>query len=218
MLLLHHDRLAMARMPVARKEEGGSMAFLRSSAVWMCFLFFFMFSMVLGVIQTFAPTASGKLHGVDVATVALCLTLYMVGNAGGMVLGGFLVKDPTRCDKVVARAFAGAACVALALALLPVPALLVPVMFVLMGFATGTAGPSRDLLVKRATPPGSTGRVYGVVYGGLDVGQAITPLIFGLLMDHGEFRGVLLGLALIQASMIFSAFRVSRVGQKALAA
>ena len=28
----------------------------------------------------------------------------------------------------------------------------------------------------------------------------------------------LLGLALIQASMIFSAFRVSRVGQKALAA
>lgn len=213
-LLLHHDRLAMMRLPAARKAEGGSMAFLKSPAVWMCFLFFFMFSMVLGVIQTFAPTASGKLHGVDVPTVALCLTLYMVGNAGGMVLGGFMVKDPTRCDTVVARAFTGAACVALALAFLPVPAIVVPVMFVLMGFATGTAGPSRDLLVKQATPPGSTGRVYGVVYGGLDVGQAITPLIFGLLMDHGQFRGVLLGLALIQASMIFSAFRVSSVGRR----
>jgi MFS family permease len=94
------------------------------------------------------------------------------------------------------------------------PAWLVPVMFGLMGFASGTAGPSRDLLVKQSTPPGATGRVYGVVYGGLDVGQALTPLIFGLLMDHGQFRGVLLGLALVQALLIFSAFRVRSVGRR----
>lgn len=217
-LLLNHRTLAQVRVAVARKDSGGSFAFLKSPAVWTCFGFFFMFSMVLGVVQTFAPTASGKLHGVDVATVALCLSLYMVGNAGGMVLGGFLVRDPTRCDKVVARAFAAAACVALVLALLPVPAALVPPLFVLMGFATGTAGPSRDLLIKQATPPGSTGRVYGVVYGGLDIGQAVTPLIFGVLMDHGQFQGVLLGLALIQASMIFSVFRVSSIGRRSAVA
>jgi MFS family permease len=64
------------------------------------------------------------------------------------------------------------------------------------------------LLVKRTTPANASGRVYGVVYGGLDVGQAVTPLIFGLLMDHGQFRGVLIGMALLQITLIFSAFRL----------
>jgi hypothetical protein len=36
----------------------------------------------------------------------------------------------------------------------------------------------------------------------------VTPLIFGLLMDHGQFRGVLIGMALLQITLIFSAFRL----------
>ena len=218
-LLFNHGRLAYTPVAVVKKAEGRSMDFLKEPAVWMCFAFFFMFAMVLGVVQAFAPGATRELHGVALATMALCLTIYMCGSAGGMVLGGFLIKDPMRCERVVAVGFAFAAVVAVALALLPMPAWLVPVMFGLMGFASGTAGPSRDLLVKQSTPPGATGRVYGVVYGGLDVGQAITPLIFGLLMDHGQFRGVLLGLALVQALLILSAFRVRSVGRRqALAA
>jgi MFS transporter, FSR family, fosmidomycin resistance protein len=213
-LLFNHGRLAYTPVAAVKKAEGGSMDFLKEPAVWMCFAFFFMFAVVLGVVQAFAPGATRELHGVALATMALCLTIYMCASAGGMVLGGFLIKDPMRCERVVAVGFAFAACVAVALALLPMPAWLVPVMFGLMGFASGTAGPSRDLLVKQSTPPGATGRVYGVVYGGLDVGQALTPLIFGLLMDHGQFRGVLLGLALVQAMLIFSAFRVRSVGRR----
>lgn len=213
-LLFNHKRLAYKPVAAIKKAEGGSMDFLKEPAVWTCFAFFFMFAMVLGVVQAFAPGATRELHGVALATMALCLTIYMCASAAGMVLGGFLIKDPMRCERVVAAGFAFAACVALGLALLPMPAWLVPVMFGLMGFASGTAGPSRDLLVKQSTPPGATGRVYGVVYGGLDVGQAITPLIFGLLMDHGQFRGVLLGLALVQALLIFSAFQVRSVGRR----
>ena len=65
-----------------------------------------------------------------------------------------------------------------------------------MGFASGIAGPSRDLLVKKSTPDNATGRVYGVVYSGLDIGQAMAPLVFGALMDHQQYRGVWLGLVL----------------------
>lgn len=213
-LLFNHKRLAYTPVAVVKKADGGSTDFLKEPAVWTCFAFFFMFAMVLGVVQAFAPGATRELYGVALTTMALCLTIYMCASAAGMVLGGFLIKDPMRCERVVAAGFAFAACVAVALALLPMPAWLVPVMFGLMGFASGTAGPSRDLLVKQSTPPGATGRVYGVVYGGLDVGQAITPLIFGLLMDHGQFRGVLLGLALVQALLIFSAFRVRSVGRR----
>jgi sugar phosphate permease len=106
-----------------------------------------------------------------------------------------------------------AAGVALVLAFSPLPTWMVPVLFGLMGVASGTAGPSRDLLVKQSTPVNATGRVYGVVYGGLDVGQAITPLIFGLLMDYGQFRGVLIGLALVQCTLIFSAFKLRSVSR-----
>jgi MFS family permease len=128
-----------------------------------------------------------------------------------MVIGGFLVKDPSRCDKVVAAAFTVAATLALVLAFSPLPTWMVPVVFALMGLTSGTAGPSRDLLVKQSTPANASGRVYGVVYGGLDVGQAITPLIFGLLMDHGQFRGVLIGLAVVQCTLIFGALRLRSV-------
>jgi MFS family permease len=155
-LLFNHGRLAYTPVAVVKKAEGGSMDFLKEPAVWMCFAFSFMFAMVLGVVQAFAPGATRELHGVALATMALCLTIYMCGSAGGMVLGGFLIKDPMRCERVVAVGFAFAACVAVALALLPMPAWLVPVMFGLMGFASGTAGPSRDLLVKQSTPPGAT--------------------------------------------------------------
>ena len=60
--------------------------------------------------------------------------------------------------------------------------------------------------------------MYGVVYSGLDIGQAISPLIFGVLMDHGQFRGVLIGLAVVQAVLIASAFNVRRVRRTALVA
>jgi FSR family fosmidomycin resistance protein-like MFS transporter len=84
------------------------------------------------------------------------------------------------------------------------------------GFSSGIAGPSRDLLVKRSTPDNASGRVYGVVYAGLDIGQAVSPLIFGAMMDHGQYRGVLLGLALMQCVLIASAFNVRKVRRTAL--
>ena len=106
----------------------------------------------------------------------------------------------------------------LLLALGSFPAWVVPVLFGVMGFSSGIAGPSRDLLVKRSTPDNASGRVYGVVYAGLDIGQAASPLIFGAMMDHGQYRGVLLGLALMQGVLIASAFNVRRVRRTALPA
>jgi MFS transporter, FSR family, fosmidomycin resistance protein len=212
-LLLNHDRLHIEVKPATQDDADGNFDFLRLPAVWLCFLFFFLFATVLGVVQAFAPEASRQLHDIPLASVALCLTVYMIGSACGMVVGGFLVQDPRRSDKVVALAFVVAAGMALVLAFSPLPTWMVPVLFGLMGVASGTAGPSRDLLVKQSTPVNATGRVYGVVYGGLDVGQAVTPLIFGLLMDYGQFRGVLIGLALVQCTLIFSAFKLRSVSR-----
>ena len=163
-----------------------------------------------------AKTESASISSsVPVALAAMCLTVYMVASAGGMVLGGFLAADPSRCERVVGVGFGLAACVAVALAFAHLPGAVVPVLFGVMGFCAGIAGPSRDLLVKRSTPEGSTGRVYGIVYSGLDIGQALSPLLFGLLLDQGRYTAVLLGLAVVQGVLIASAFNVRRVRRTA---
>ena len=218
-LWFNRDTLALPATVPARStapRAGGNFGFLHIPSVWMCFGFFFFYALVLSVIQAFAPEAARQLHGVPVALAALCLTVYMVCSAGGMVLGGFLAADSSRCERVVATGFGIAALIALAIGFAPVPALAVPALFGAMGFASGIAAPSRDLLVKRSSPENATGRVYGVVYSGLDIGQAVSPLIFGSLMDRHQYQGVWLGLVLLQAILILSAFNVTRVRRTVL--
>jgi FSR family fosmidomycin resistance protein-like MFS transporter len=221
LLALQREKLALRPASTAAAHASqaveGAYTFLRIPAVWMCFAFFFFYAVVLSVIQAFAPEAARHLHDVPVAMVAACLTIYMVCAAGGMVLGGFLAADPARCERIVAAGFGIAALVALAIGFAPVPALAVPALFGAMGFASGIAGPSRDLLVKRSTPENATGRVYGVVYAGLDIGQAAAPLLFGALMDAQRYQGVWLGLVIAQAILIASAFNVRKVRRTAAA-
>ncbi len=221
LLWLHRDTLSLDVTPAAKTTSEGaddmSLAFLAIPAVWMCFAFFLLYAMALSVVQSFAPEAARQLHDVPVHLAAICLTVYMVCAAAGMVAGGFLATDPARSERIVGIGFGLAALIALTLALADVPAMVVPVLFGLMGLVTGSSGPSRDLLVKRSAPDNATGRVYGVVYSGLDIGQAIAPLLIGPLMDQGRYRTVWLALVLVQGVLIVSAFRVSRVRRVARA-
>ena len=207
-------------LPVAQTSAAAgesSLAFLKIPAVWMCFGFFFFYAGALSIVQSFAPESARQLHAVPAPWAAVCLSVYMVCSAAGMVLGGFLASDPERCERIVGMAFGLAAMVALVIGFATLPAWAVPVLFGAMGFSSGIAGPSRDLLVKRSSPDNATGRVYGVVYAGLDIGQAVVPLVVGTLMDHGQYSSIWLGLALLQGVLIVSAFNVRRVRRTVLA-
>ena len=224
LLWFNRARLALEMTPAAAKADGaagqaaeGKLAFLKIPAVWMCFAFFFFYAAALSGVQAFAPEAAKLLHGVPEHAAAMCLTIYMVCSAGGMVVGGFLASDPARCERIVGAGFGLAASIALVIGFASIPALAVPLLFGAMGFGAGIAGPSRDLLVKRSAPDNATGRVYGVVYSGLDIGQAIAPLVFGTLMDLHQPSMVWLGIALVQAVLIVSAFNVRRVRRTVLA-
>jgi MFS family permease len=78
------------------------------------------------------------------------------------------------------------------------------------GFAVGVGGPSRDLMIRRAAPKGATGRVYGTVYSGLDIGFALSPLLFGGLMNHGWYAATLLAGALTLLLSVAAALGVGR--------
>ena len=220
-LLLQRQRLTVEPLPqpAADAAPGGatSFDFLKIPAVWMCFGFFLVYAGALSIVQSFAPEAARQLHAVPVHLAAMCLTVYMVCSASGMVVGGFLAADPRRCERIVGIAFAVAALMALTLGFATLPPLAVPVLFGAMGFMTGLSGPSRDLIVKRSAPDNASGRVYGVVYAGLDIGQALVPLGVGWLMDHRAFGSVWLLLALLQSVLIVTAFNVRHVRRTALA-
>jgi MFS family permease len=211
--------LGIVRAPrAAGAGAGSSVAFLRLPAVWMSFAFFLTMAVSFGAIQTFGPEAAGRLHGIEAQRAALYLTVYMLASAAGIVLGGFVASDPQRAEPTIAVGYGVAACVALALGLLAMPAWAVPVAFAAMGVGSGIAGPSRDLLVRRASPPGATGRVYGLVYSGLDTGMALAPLGFGWLMDRGMTAAVWIGIAGFQALLILSAVKVGHLARVAAAA
>lgn len=208
-LAVQRLRPAAAATATAAGADAG-FGFLRLPAVWACFVFFTVYAMALGGVQSFAPGAAAQLHGVPAAQLAVCLSLYMVASGAGMVLGGHLVRDPQRAVRVAGSGFLVAAATALALALGSWTASAVLLLFAVMGFGSGIAGPSRDLLVKQATPPGATKRVYGVVYSGLDVGMTLAPLVFGAMMDAGRYQGVWLVIALLLALLIGTAANVRR--------
>jgi MFS family permease len=171
------------------------MAFLRLPSVWLCFSFFFFTTAALSAIQSFASPALKTMYGLPETITAFVVTGYMLCGALGMVVGGFLVARSHALERNIGLAMAGAAALLLLAGSGWLPGTAAAGLAALAGFGTGLAGPSRDMLIKRAAPPGATGRVYGTVYSGLDVGFAVAAPIFGALLDGGHANGIFFGAA-----------------------
>jgi len=191
----------------------GTLSFLRLRAVWMCFAFFFLTAVALGGIQAFAAIGLAQLYGISRELATGSYTAYMLASAGGMLLGGFVGVRASGAgrqdhDRTVAIAFAIAAALALLLGAAVVPGWLALPLMALIGFFSGVAGPSRDLMIRAAAPKNATGRVYGVVYSGLDSGLSVGPALFGLVMDAGHPGWLFAGIALFQALAIATAVGV----------
>jgi len=197
------------------------LAFLRLATVWLCFAFFFWSTAALAAIQSFAAPALHKMYGLPIEATAFVVTGYMLFSAAGMALGGFLVARVARLDAVIAAALSLAALLMLLVASGALPGVVAALLAALAGLATGLAGPSRDMLIRQAAPPGATGRVYGTVYCGLDVGFALAAPVFGWLLDRGQAPGIFVGAALALALAVVSAgwvgLRLPRVPARAAA-
>jgi FSR family fosmidomycin resistance protein-like MFS transporter len=173
--------------------------------VWLCFGFFFWTTAALAAIQSFASPALQRLYGLPLSATAFVVTGYMLCAAAGIVAGGFLVGRVQRLERTIGLAMTAAALVLLLAASGWLSGGVAAVAVALAGIGTGLASPSRDMLIRQAAPPGATGRVYGMVYSGLDVGFATAAPVFGALLDHGHAAGVLQGAALALFAAVGSA-------------
>ena len=213
LLVLRRDLLLTTPRPKVAPGQAteSDLAFMRLPVVWWCFAFFLLSTMTLAVVQNFSVPILKALQNVSLETASMTLTAYMLCGAVGMFAGGFVAaRYPRWSDRVVALCMSAAAlCMALCASGVFGPAGTVAVLAA-TGFAVGVGGPSRDLMIKKATPKGATGRVYGMVYSGLDVGFAISPLIFGVFMDRGWYAATLLGAALVLLLSVGAALGVGK--------
>lgn len=215
-----HQRVHLHTLPQEKPEQNlltprhasSSLAFLRLPVVWWCFGFFVFSTMTLAVVQSFSVSILQSLYGVSFSSATNTLTAYLVCAALGMLAGGFMAATfAHHTQRVVSWSMLSAAMLLMLCAsgwLGPLGSMLA---LAVTGFAAGVGGPSRDLMIKKATPKGATGRVYGMVYSGMDVGFAIAPAMFGVFMDHGWYAATLVGVAL---TLVVSAALAVVVGRQ----
>ena len=186
----------------------GAFAFLKLTSVWLCWLFFFFSMIAMAGIQSFAPSALNQLYGIPVTAGNFSITLLALGSAVGMIVGGVMAAKLKMPDRIVGTCLFACAVFGLLIGAEFVTAALVPGLFFMIGCGLGIAAPSRDMMIRSATPQGVSGSVYGIVYSGIDLGAAVGPLLFGILLDAGKPNSLFLGVAFLQLLLILTAVKV----------
>lgn len=193
-----------------------SFAFLKLTAVWLCWIFFFLSMASTSSLQSFAPSALFGIYQVPLDIGSYCITMLALGSAGGVLFRGYLAAKLKAPERIVTSCLSITIVMSIILATGLLSAAIIPFVFFATGFGYGVVAPSRDLLVKAVTPKGVAGRVYGIIYSGIDLGAAVGPFIFGFFMDAGLPKALFLGIALFQLMIIPTVFKVSaRASSKA---
>jgi MFS family permease len=189
---------------------GASVKLLLAPSILTAFAFFALIATSLIGIQTFSVSAMVKIFDAPLGLATGALTAFLLGSAVGILAGGFLADRTSRHDVIAGGGLVLGAALSLVIASATPSLATLPAVMALMGFCLGTISPSRDLLVRAATPPGASGKVYGFVYSGLDLGSCLTPLFFGWLLDRGEPRMVFVTSAIFMLLTIATAVQVRR--------
>ena len=210
-----HARREETQASHAKSNPGGApmstFGFLKLPVVWLCWIFFFFSMAATTGLQSFAPTALFKIYDIAVSSGNYYLTLMSMGGAGGMLLGGYLATKLKVPERIITICFSVNIVMGLLLATGFVPVEFIVFAFIVIGLGLGIAAPSRDLMIRSATPSGSSGRVYGIVYSGIDLGAAMSPLIFGIFLDVGLPKLLFVGVALLQLMIILTGFKVATI-------
>jgi MFS family permease len=183
---------------------------LLSPSILSAFAYFMLLATSLIGIQTFSVTAMVAIYDTPIAVATGALTAFLLGNAGGILAGGVLADRTRRHDLVAGAGMLSAATLTLVVASAVVPGAGLAAVLAVAGFSLGVTGPSRDMLVRAATPQGGSGKVFGFVYSGLDLGALGAPLVYGWLLDHGEPRAMFVLVASLMLVAIVPVIQVRR--------
>ncbi len=190
---------------LASKPQPGGWRILLSGPIFRSFVFFAFLTMTGNALSNFSIVGFGALHGTPMAEASIALTAFLIFNALGVLSGGVIadrLKNPLR---VATLGLAASGVTILILAYIDFGAGALIAMMALTGLLNGIIMPSRDLIVRAVTPPGSFGLVFGFVSTGFAVSAVIAPPLYGWMMDQGEPRLIFLCAAAFTALSLLMA-------------
>jgi FSR family fosmidomycin resistance protein-like MFS transporter len=194
-LLTLRDNAEVKTIPAPRDADANvavGWRLLLSPPILLNLVFFVLLAMLSGGTNNYSVVALGALYGTPVTTANAALSGNLLLSAIGVLIGGVLVVRTTRHGLVATAGLAGIALFIALVAQIDLGSLALVAAMSAAGFCSGVIMPSRDMIVREVTPPGSFGKVFGFVTTGFNIGGIISPLIFGAIMDHGSPKLVFL--------------------------
>lgn len=152
--------------------------------------FFAVLSLSTGALTNYSAVALVTIYKISLSSANLALSAFLFTSAIGVLAGGVIADRTDRHGDVAALGFGGAAVLILLVGTVNLSAILLITAMGMAGFLSGMISPSRDMLVRAASPPGAFGRVFGIVTTGFNIGGTVGPLIGGWIMDHNLPRWV----------------------------
>jgi MFS transporter, FSR family, fosmidomycin resistance protein len=202
-------RAHAAKASVAAANPGpDGWRLLFSMPILLNLLFFLLLSMSSGGLNQFLVVGLAALHDTPLTLANTALTGLLTMSAVGVLVGGIVAGRTSHHGFVAASGLVVTAAMSIFVGLSDPGALLLVLVISLSGFASGMSFPSRDMIVRSVTPPGSFGKVFGFVTTGIHIGGIIAPIIFGQFLDHGAPRWVFFYIAACSivaiATVVFS--------------
>ena len=151
-------RVSRFSAPAAAAAAGsGGIRSILSPTVLGLTAFFTLVSLTNSAINSFSVVALMATQAVTFTAANVALTAFLAGSALGVLAGGALADKTSRHGIVAAIGFGLAALVMLLAATLSLSLPLLVLAMGLSGVIFGIMQPSRDMLVRRAAPPGAIG-------------------------------------------------------------
>ena len=208
--ILLDDSATRHARAMQRQRHGADLRLLFSLPILTSLAFFAMLALTHGGLSTFGVSALESLYRVPLVEANAPISIYLFASAFGVLAGGWVADRTRRHDWLVGTCMVmGAITVAPVAAFTP-SLVLVSVLLGVAGFFSGAVAPSRDMMVRAITPPGASGKVFGFVTTGFNIGGLITPLIFGMVMDHSEPRLVFWLVAILSLLTLITVFGTGR--------
>ena len=211
--------VAMSRadlvLPAQKKQadtvnDGASLRLFRSPAILMAFVYFTLLSTAFTGLQNYLPTLLPNTQGISLAFATTVTTFYLTVYAAGSLAGGFLADRTQNHDRLIGFGLVPMMLLTLVMGTVPMSPPVLMMVAMATGFLGGMTIPSRDMLVRSATPLGAAGKVFGFVYSGLDLGALIAPPAIGYMLDHGSNLGPFIFIAVTLLGTLAPAFFVAR--------
>ncbi|MSP33157.1 MAG: MFS transporter [Pseudolabrys sp.] len=198
-LLMVRDNAPVAATAAAPRvgtdKSAAGWRLLMSAPILLNLLFFALIALMSGGLFNYSVVALGALYGTPVAVANGALSSLLLLSAIGVLIGGLVVVRTSRHALVATLGLGAIALTTALIANVDLGTLPLIAVMTICGLFYGVIMPSRDMIVRDVTPPGSFGKVFGFVTTGFNIGGIVSPLIFGAIMDHGSPRLVFLGIA-----------------------